>query len=110
MAGKEEFPHLEEISNRVDDVFKQFTDGGSRMTFPQFRNMLEDVDKGLRALPATAQVAKQEGSTWPRFLTNAPAMKPSSRLTTLALTTCTRGLWRTLARTQPLRIFQDSPL
>ena len=61
MAGKEEFPHLEEISNRVDDVFKQFTDGGSRMTFPQFRNMLEDVDKGLRALPATAQVAKQEG-------------------------------------------------
>jgi NADH:ubiquinone reductase (non-electrogenic) len=61
MAGKEEFPHLEEISNRVDDVFKQFTNGGSRMTFPQFRSMLEDVDKGLRALPATAQVAKQEG-------------------------------------------------
>ena len=61
MAGKEEFPHLEEISNRVDDVFKKFTDGGSRMSFPQFRNMLEDVDKGLRALPATAQVAKQEG-------------------------------------------------
>ena len=60
-SGMEEFPHLEEIYNRVDDVFKQFSLGSDRMTYPQFRSMLEDVDKGLRALPATAQVAKQEG-------------------------------------------------
>jgi len=59
--GLEEFPHLEEIYNRVDDVYKNFTGGSERMSYPEFRAMLEDVDKGLRALPATAQVAKQEG-------------------------------------------------
>ena len=59
--GLEEFPHLEEIYNRVDDVFKDFTDGSERMSYPEFCAMLENVDKGLRALPATAQVAKQEG-------------------------------------------------
>jgi NADH:ubiquinone reductase (non-electrogenic) len=59
--GFDEFPHLEEIYNRVDDVFTTFTGGSDRMSFPEFRVMLEDVDKGLRALPATAQVAKQEG-------------------------------------------------
>jgi NADH:ubiquinone reductase (non-electrogenic) len=59
--GLEEFPHLEEIYNRVDDVYKDFTDGSERMSYPEFCAMLENVDKGLRALPATAQVAKQEG-------------------------------------------------
>ena len=60
MASKS-FRTWRKFTTAVDDVFKDFTDGSERMSYPEFCAMLENVDKGLRALPATAQVAKQEG-------------------------------------------------
>ena len=57
----EEFPHLEEVINNIDDKFAAHADAGERCTFEGFKAMLTEVDNGLRALPATAQVAKQEG-------------------------------------------------
>ena len=60
-GGVEEFPHLEEVINNIDDKFAAHADAGERCTFEGFKAMLTEVDNGLRALPATAQVAKQEG-------------------------------------------------
>ncbi len=59
--GVEEFPHLEEVVNNIDDKFAAFADDTGRCSFEGFEKMLTEVDNGLRALPATAQVAKQEG-------------------------------------------------
>mmetsp|Transcript_10197 Transcript_10197/g.42038 ORF Transcript_10197/g.42038 Transcript_10197/m.42038 type:complete len:583 (-) Transcript_10197:119-1867(-) len=59
--GVEEFPHLEEVVNNIDDKFAVFAQANGRCTFDGFSKMLTEVDNGLRALPATAQVAKQEG-------------------------------------------------
>ena len=59
--GVEEFPHLEEVVNNIDDKFAAFADDTGRCSFEGFEKMLAEVDNGLRALPATAQVAKQEG-------------------------------------------------
>lgn len=71
--GMEEFPHLEEVVNRLEEKFPLFTQGSERMNFEQFHVMLEDVDKGLRALPATAQVAKQQGQYLAKFFNNCAA-------------------------------------
>ena len=61
-GGVEEFPHLEEVINNIDASFVKHADASTnRCTFVGFENMLTEVDNGLRALPATAQVAKQEG-------------------------------------------------
>ena len=71
--GFDEFPHLEEICARIDEEFPKFTQGSDRMMYPEFRNMLEGVDKGLRALPATAQVAKQQGQYLASFFNESAA-------------------------------------
>ncbi|CEG01132.1 Pyridine nucleotide-disulphide oxidoreductase,FAD/NAD(P)-binding domain [Ostreococcus tauri] len=71
--GFDEFPHLEEICARIDEEFPKFTQGSDRMMYPEFRNMLEEVDKGLRALPATAQVAKQQGQYLASFFNESAA-------------------------------------
>ena len=56
----EEFPHLKEAADRVDQEFEAHAvDGGVRM--PELAKLLSSMDRGLRTLPATAQVAKQEG-------------------------------------------------
>ena len=56
----EEFPHLKEAADRVDQEFEEHSvDGGLRT--PELAKLLSDMDRGLRTLPATAQVAKQEG-------------------------------------------------
>ena len=56
----EEYPHLKEAADRVDQEFEAHAvDGGLRT--PQLAELLSAMDRGLRTLPATAQVAKQEG-------------------------------------------------
>jgi NADH:ubiquinone reductase (non-electrogenic) len=62
-GGVAEFPHLEEVINNIDSKFAAHADDAARMrcSFEGFKAMLTEVDNGLRALPATAQVAKQEG-------------------------------------------------
>jgi len=60
--GVEEFPHLEEVINNIDDKFAAYANPDTgKCSFEGFQKMLTEVDNGLRALPATAQVAKQEG-------------------------------------------------
>jgi len=62
VGGVAEFPHLEEVVNNIDAVFSTHADAKTgRCSFEGFKAMLTEVDNGLRALPATAQVAKQEG-------------------------------------------------
>ena len=66
--GVEEFPHLEEVINNIDAKFDAFADKATgKCTFEGFSGMLTEVDNGLRALPATAQVAKQEGEYLAQF-------------------------------------------
>lgn len=61
-SGVKEFPHIEEIINNIDDKFSTFANPKTgKCSFEGFQGMLTEVDNGLRALPATAQVAKQEG-------------------------------------------------
>ena len=61
-TGIEEFPHLEEVINNIDEAFDKHSDPSTKkLSFEGFKGMLTEVDNGLRALPATAQVAKQEG-------------------------------------------------
>lgn len=58
--GAKEFPHLEELANRAGDEFRKLERGGT-ISFGDFQQLLANVDRQLRSLPATAQVAKQEG-------------------------------------------------
>lgn len=48
--GFDEFSYLEEIYNRVDDVFIMFMGGSDCMFFFEFCVMFEDVDKGFCVL------------------------------------------------------------
>lgn len=66
-SGVEEFPHLEEVINNIDDEFAAFCTSDGACSFEGFSSMLTKVDNGLRALPATAQVAKQEGEYLAEF-------------------------------------------
>lgn len=67
-GGVAEFPHLEEVINNIDDKYATHADApGGRCSFEGFKAMLTEVDNGLRALPATAQVAKQEGEYLAEF-------------------------------------------
>lgn len=73
--AKGEFPHLEEASQRVRERYEKFHSvalemvqgaemaggAGAGLSRAEFAALLEEADRGLRALPATAQVAKQEG-------------------------------------------------
>lgn len=63
--GSKEFTHLEEAARKLDKNLK-FLDMeenamGAGLDFEQFKSLLNLIDAGLRALPATAQVAKQQG-------------------------------------------------
>jgi NADH:ubiquinone reductase (non-electrogenic) len=44
------------------DVFKSYTQKRDEMTMSEFMKMCEALDNELRAFPATAQVAKQQGN------------------------------------------------
>jgi NADH:ubiquinone reductase (non-electrogenic) len=55
-----EFPHLEEAADRVDQEFEKHATDGS-LGEAELAALLSTMDRGLRTLPATAQVAKQEG-------------------------------------------------
>ena len=68
-SGIEEFPHLEEVVNNIDEEYAAFAKSNGKMGFQGFSDMLTKVDNGLRALPATAQVAKQEGEYLAEFFT-----------------------------------------
>ncbi|KAG2424696.1 hypothetical protein HXX76_014272 [Chlamydomonas incerta] len=50
--------------------FAALLDGSTEVTKDQFKEVLGKVDKGLRALPATAQVANQQGKYLASVFTN----------------------------------------
>lgn len=58
-----EFPHLQEAADRLDaDHFEAAaTAEGGRVGLEGLTQLLTAADRGLRTLPATAQVAKQQG-------------------------------------------------
>jgi NADH:ubiquinone reductase (non-electrogenic) len=62
--GSKEFPHLEELAKRAqsddDSIQVQRLQLGAEIDFEGFQQLLRREDDQLRALPATAQVAKQE--------------------------------------------------
>ena len=62
--GAKEFPHLEELAKRAEgddeSIDMQRLQLGSEIDFEGFQRLLRREDDQLRALPATAQVAKQE--------------------------------------------------
>merc|ERR1719159_2045287 len=62
--GSKEFPHLEELLKRAqsddDSIEVQRLQLGAEINFEAFQQLLRREDDQLRALPATAQVAKQE--------------------------------------------------
>ena len=50
------------ISQTVDEeMYSRYVNEDASLDREQFRELLQTIDSGLRALPATAQVAKQEG-------------------------------------------------
>lgn len=63
--GGKDFPHLKEMAKSATlsiDVFKSYTQERDEMTMSEFMKMCEALDNELRAFPATAQVAKQQGN------------------------------------------------
>ncbi len=55
-----EFPHLTETADRLDQEWETHAKDG-RVGVEQLTALLTSQDRGLRTLPATAQVAKQQG-------------------------------------------------
>ncbi len=50
------------VSGTVDEeMYERYVNEDASLDREQFRELLQTIDSGLRALPATAQVAKQEG-------------------------------------------------
>merc|ERR1712100_638397 len=63
--GGKDFPHLKEMAKSATqsiDAFESYTENKDEMTMSEFMKMCEELDNGLRAFPATAQVAKQQGN------------------------------------------------
>merc|ERR1711871_1406866 len=64
MGGAKEFPHLEELAKRAEgddeSIDMQRLQLGSEIDFEGFQRLLRREDDQLRALPATAQMGKQE--------------------------------------------------
>ena len=57
-----EFPHLQEAADRLDaDNFEAAATSDGRVGLEGLTTLLSAADRGLRTLPATAQVAKQQG-------------------------------------------------
>lgn len=49
-------------SNKIDEgMYSKYVSEDASLDREEFRELLQTIDSGLRALPATAQVAKQEG-------------------------------------------------
>jgi len=62
--GSNEFPHLAEFAKRLDKEWDKTIlpeAGKDGINQEQFHALVERIDSGLRAYPATAQVAKQQG-------------------------------------------------
>ena len=59
--GARDFPHLGEVANRLDEDWDTIRGDQTTINFPAFVQLLETADNNLRAFPATAQVAKQQG-------------------------------------------------
>lgn len=101
------FPHLAEHATFLENkygysrfgnvVSKAFASGGdndktgkssiykeidetSALDKEQFQELLKTIDSGLRALPATAQVAKQEGEFLAKVLTSASTEPSEGRV------------------------------
>ena len=57
-----EFPHLQEAADRLDaEHFEAQAGSDGRVGVAELTALLNTADRGLRTLPATAQVAKQQG-------------------------------------------------
>jgi NADH:ubiquinone reductase (non-electrogenic) len=53
------------------------------LTKEQFKELLQQIDSGLRALPATAQVAKQQGEYMAALLASGRLTCPEAAEVTL---------------------------
>ena len=79
-AGAKDFPHLGEIANAIDKEWDGIRGDQEKVGFQAFTQMLERADNNLRAFPATAQVAKQEGQHLASVF-NSSAADPQSMAT-----------------------------
>eukprot|EP00052_Salpingoeca_macrocollata_P017080 m.138268 g.138268 ORF g.138268 m.138268 type:complete len:621 (+) comp20259_c0_seq2:558-2420(+) len=67
--NSEEFPQLELYAKDVDKAFASLdTNADMKMSIEEFKEALHAADSKLRALPATAQVAVQEGKYLSKLL------------------------------------------
>merc|ERR1711874_78780 len=75
--SRQQFPHLEAYLGEVSkesmaSMYKQAdADGSSGVTLDEFETALTEVDKELKMLPPTAQVAAQQGEYLAKILNNA---------------------------------------
>merc|ERR1719195_1789287 len=76
--SRREFPHLEsylgyESNDSIDAMYTRAdTDGNFGVTLDEFEAALAEVDKELKTLPPTAQVASQQGQYLAKILNNMP--------------------------------------
>jgi len=67
-----DYPQLAMYGKKVDDMFSDFDeDKDGKMTSAEFEKMLKVADTKLKSLPATAQVASQQGKYLAKFLNSA---------------------------------------
>ncbi|CAF0888279.1 unnamed protein product [Adineta ricciae] len=67
-----EYPQLEVFSKKIEDAFAEVDKNKSGyLTLSTLRSILEKADQKIRALPATAQVASQEGRYVAKLLNQA---------------------------------------
>ena len=61
-AIQKDFPHASGFVNKGQALLKQFdADGDGSLSHAEFEKMVMHIDSRMRALPGTAQVAKQQG-------------------------------------------------
>jgi len=80
--ARKDFPHLEAYMGSVSQeamsgLYKKAVDSGkdARVTFEDFEAALSEVDKELKMLPPTAQVATQQGTYLAKILNSIPFEK-----------------------------------
>jgi len=56
------YPHLEQFSKKVTELFKEAdVNKDNQLSLDEFKGLVMKVDSKMKMLPATAQVASQEG-------------------------------------------------
>ena len=79
-----EFPHVGEAADRVEQEFETHAVDGS-LGLAELGSLLGAMDRNLRTLPATAQVAKQQGEFVAELFSKAAAQGDAAGLATAPL-------------------------